>query len=97
MAAGAGLAAARALAAYGRGDDATVVALLAPLRHHLAIFGGSHAQRDAFQRTLLAAALRGGYRALAAQWLAERLHAKPHSAWNRRREAQWLQADPRVS
>jgi hypothetical protein len=92
MVAGAGLAAARALTAYGRGDDAAVVTHLAPVRHHLAIFGGSHAQRDVFQRTLLAAALRGGQLALAGQWLAERLQSKPKSTWNRAREAQWRTA-----
>ena len=89
MVGGAGLAAARALAAYGRGDDAQVVAQLAPVRHHLAIFGGSHAQRDAYERTLLASALRGGEVALAGQLIAERLRARPQGRWNRSREAQW--------
>ena len=89
MTAGAGLAAARALAAWGRGDDDAAVAALAPVRHHLSVFGGSHAQRDACQRTLLAAALRGGHGTLARQLLDERLAAKPGSPWNRRRELQW--------
>jgi hypothetical protein len=93
MVAAAGLGVARALAANGRGDDAAVVENLAPLRHHLSIFGGSHAQRDAFQRTLLAAALHGGDRALAGHLLAERLQSKPSSTWNRRRVVQWRQAD----
>lgn len=77
----AGLAAARALAARGRGDHARVVAELAPVRRHLAIFGGSHAQRDAYQRTLLDSAIKAGERALASQLLAERLTVRPDSVW----------------
>jgi hypothetical protein len=89
MVAGAGLAAARALAAWGRGDDDAAVAALAPMRHHLSVFGGSHAQRDAYQRTLLCAALRGGHGTLARQLLDERLAAKPGSQWSRMRDRQW--------
>jgi tetratricopeptide (TPR) repeat protein len=89
MVAGAGLAAARALAAWGRGDDDAVVAALAPVRQHLSVFGGSHAQRDAYQRTLLCAALRGGHGTLARQLLEERLAAKSGSRWNRMRDRQW--------
>jgi hypothetical protein len=88
MVAGAGLAAARALAAWGRGDDGAAVAALAPVRHHLSVFGGSHAQRDAYQRTLLCAATRGGHDTLAQQLLDERLVAKPGSHWNRMRDQQ---------
>jgi tetratricopeptide (TPR) repeat protein len=89
MVAGAGLAAARALTAWGRGDDAAAVSALAPVRHHLSVFGGSHAQRDAYQRTLLCAALRGGHSTLVRQLLDERLAAKPGSQWNRMRDRQW--------
>jgi hypothetical protein len=89
MLSAAGLAAAKALAAYGRGDDAAVITQLAPLRRYLSVFGGSHAQRDAYQRTLLVAALRGGFPALARQLLDERLQQRPHSRWNRMRDAQW--------
>lgn len=81
MVRGAGLAAARALAAYGRGDDREVIEQLAPVRHHLSVFGGSHAQRDAYQRTLLAAAIRSGERALACVLIDERLEARPSSVW----------------
>jgi hypothetical protein len=89
MVAGAGLAAARALVAWGRGDDDAAVSALAPVRHHLSVFGGSHAQRDAYQRTLLCAAIRGGHGSLARQLLDERLAAKPNSPWNRLRDRQW--------
>ncbi len=83
MVRGAGLAAARALAAFGRGDDREVIDQLAPLRHHLSVFGGSHAQRDAYQRTLLASAIRSGERELASLLLDERLEARPSSVWAR--------------
>lgn len=85
MVVAAGLPAARALCAFGRGEHAAVVRLLAPLRHHLSVFGGSHAQRDVFQRTLVESALRAGEGALADQLLAERLQARPAStfAWAR--------------
>jgi len=94
MVAVAGLAAARALVAWGRGDYAVVVATLAPVRHHVSVIGGSHAQRDAYQRTLLCAALRDGQRMLARQLLDERLAAKPISPWNRMRDRQWRGLDP---
>jgi tetratricopeptide (TPR) repeat protein len=94
MVSGAGLAAARALVAWGRGDYGAVVAALAPVRHNLSVFGGSHAQRDAYQRTLLCAALRDGQRTLARQLLDERLAAKPGSPWNRMRDRQWRGRNP---
>jgi len=78
---GAGLAAAEALAAFGRADHAAAVGHLFPVRHHLSVFGGSHAQRDAYQRTLVEAALRAGERALAAALVEERLEARPASTW----------------
>ena len=78
---GGGLAAARALCAFGRGDDREVIDRLAPVRHHLSIFGGSHAQRDAYQRTLVTASIRSGERALASALLDERIDARPSSVW----------------
>jgi hypothetical protein len=50
----------RGLVAYARGDAAAACELLYPLRavaHH---FGGSHAQRDLIDQTLLAAAAQSG-------------------------------------
>jgi hypothetical protein len=61
-----GLPVARAITAFGRGAWSEVVATLAPIRRRFAAFGGSHAQRDALQRTLLEAALRDGRMDLAA-------------------------------
>ena len=55
-----GLPVSQAVVAFGEGRHGDVVELLAPIRHQLHVFGGSHAQRDAFQRTLLESALRSG-------------------------------------
>ena len=55
-----GLPSAQALVAFGRGQWSDVVATLVPIRRRLQLFGGSHAQRDVLQRTLLEAALRDG-------------------------------------
>jgi hypothetical protein len=77
------------LTAYRRGDMADVAKQLYPLRtvaHH---FGGSHAQRDLIDQTLLAAAAApGGDRALGRLLLNERRLAKPNTPltqyWARR-------------
>ena len=81
----AGLAAARGLLAFDREDYAGTVQAFAPVRHNLSIIGGSHAQRDAFQRTLLVAAQRSGDAVLAHQLAGERLAARPTSAWTKAR------------
>lgn len=68
-----------AIAAFGDGDWAQVVRLLRPLRSVAHRFGGSHAQRDVIDLTLIEAAIRGGARNLAGALAAERLAAKPAS------------------
>jgi tetratricopeptide (TPR) repeat protein len=78
-----GLPAARAIAAFGRGDYATAVELLEPLRLVAHRFGGSHAQRDVLGLTLVEAALRGGQTRLARALAAERMNVKPSSPFNR--------------
>jgi hypothetical protein len=50
-----GLPACRALIAFGRGDDALATTLLASLPAHAHRMGGSHAQRDVLNLTLLKA------------------------------------------
>ena len=65
------------LIALERGRPAETIAQLYPLRtvaHH---FGGSHAQRDLIDQTLLAAAVRAGDKALGHALLNERRLAKP--------------------
>jgi tetratricopeptide (TPR) repeat protein len=83
----AGLGVARGLLAFGAEDYAGAVAWLEPVRARLSAFGGSHAQRDVFQRTLLVAAERSGQTALARRLVDERLAARPSSAWARAHQA----------
>jgi len=65
--------------AFVAGDHATVVALLRPIRSSAHRFGGSHAQRDLLDLTLIEAALRSGDRPLAAALAAERVAMRPAS------------------
>lgn len=82
MTARVGLPVCRALVAFGRGDHGAVVDLLAPIRHRVHEFGGSHAQRDAVQKTLLEAALRARRLDLARVLTSERLNLRPSSPFN---------------
>jgi tetratricopeptide (TPR) repeat protein len=78
-----GIPACRAIVAFGRGDYATTIELLEPLRLVAHRFGGSHAQRDIFALTLVEAALRGGQVRLARALAAERTNVKPTSPFTR--------------
>ncbi|MFE6709664.1 tetratricopeptide repeat protein [Streptomyces sp. NPDC057695] len=82
MTADIGLPACEALVAHGRGDHAAVVALLWPLRRRFHEFGGSHAQRDALQKTLLDSALASGRHDLARALISERIGLRPDSSYN---------------
>ncbi|MFJ5546364.1 tetratricopeptide repeat protein [Streptomyces sp. NPDC093225] len=77
-----GLPACEALLAHARGDHATVVELLWPLRRRLHEFGGSHAQRDALQKTLVDSALASGRHELARVLVSERIGLRPDSSYN---------------
>jgi hypothetical protein len=74
-----GAPAVRAMLAFDRGDFAGAVRLLRAIRRDAHRFGGSHAQRDLLDLTLIEAALRDGQHGLAAALTAERLDLKPHS------------------
>jgi hypothetical protein len=74
-----GEAATRAVQAFVAGEHAAVVALLRPVRSGAHRFGGSHAQRDLLDLTLIEAALRGGDRPIAAALAAERAALRPAS------------------
>jgi hypothetical protein len=74
-----GEAATRAVQAFAAGDHATAVALLRPIRSVAHRFGGSHAQRDLLDLTLIEAALRSGDRPIAAALAAERAAMRPRS------------------
>jgi hypothetical protein len=71
--------AARAIKAFGDGDYARTVELLRPIRSYSHRYGGSHAQRDLLDLTLIEAAARAGQDNLAAALRAERA-ARRHEA-----------------
>jgi tetratricopeptide (TPR) repeat protein len=83
---------AQALAAFGRQDYARAIDLLTPIRAHANRFGGSHAQRDVLQLTLLESALRGGRASLARALASERTELKRTSPFNWRLMARALKA-----
>lgn len=82
------------LTAFHRGADAKAVELLLPIRFDLWQIGGSYAQRDVVDWTLIEAALRAGQRDVALSLAHERLATRPRSAPNRRflRQAEALAA-----
>ncbi len=71
-----GQAATRAIKAFADGRYEQVVQLLRPVRHVAHRFGGSHAQRDVLERTLIEAARRAGMAALFDALMHERASAK---------------------
>ena len=68
-----------AIRAFGEGDYARVVELIRPVREIAHRFGGSHAQRDLLDLTLIESALRSGQRMLAKALCAERAAVRPGS------------------
>ena len=76
----------RSLVQFGAGQYEQVLAELLPVRTRVHEFGGSHAQRDAVERTLLEAAIRAGRRDLASALVSERLAVRECStyAWSKR-------------
>jgi tetratricopeptide (TPR) repeat protein len=74
-----GHAATRAIHAFGLGRYADCVELLRPIRHIAHRFGGSHAQRDLLDLTLIEASRRGGMEALARALVHERLALRPRT------------------
>ncbi len=74
-----GYPAALAIQAFGDGNYAECVRLLRPIRSYAHRFGGSHAQRDLLDLTLIEAALRGGNRPLASALARERIALRPES------------------
>jgi len=74
-----GHAAARAIEAFGQERYAECVDLLRPVRHIAHRFGGSHAQRDLLDLTLIEASRRGGFDALANALVNERVAVRPRT------------------
>lgn len=73
-----------AIQAFAAGGHADCVRLIRPLRAIAQRFGGSHAQRDLLDLTLLEAARRSGQDALVRALVNERLQLRPHSPQTRR-------------
>ena len=71
-----GHAATRAILAFGEANYDETVELLRPIRNYAHRFGGSHAQRDVIDLTLIEAAKRSGRAALARALEAERQAAR---------------------
>ncbi|SDM55200.1 tetratricopeptide repeat protein, partial [Allokutzneria albata] len=82
MTADVGLPVCEALLAFGRQRYAEAVDLLWPLRRRVHEFGGSHAQRDVVQRTLVEAAFRAGRKDQARLLVGERISLRPDSPYN---------------
>jgi hypothetical protein len=85
-----GMPASRAAVAFVQGRHTDVVAKLAPIHARFQRFGGSHAQRDVLQRTLLEAAILSGQVDLARALIRERLAARESSVCALRRQAEVL-------
>ncbi|MDH3737816.1 MAG: tetratricopeptide repeat protein [Alphaproteobacteria bacterium] len=83
MTARVGLPIAKAVWAFGQEDFTTAVEHLLPVRSTANQFGGSNAQRDALNQTLIVAAIRAADHRLVTNLLNERLAHKPESplAW----------------
>jgi len=71
-----GYAATRAIKAFGDGDYSETVRLLRPVRNYAHRFGGSHAQRDLIDLTIIEAATRSGQDRLAEALRLERAQVK---------------------
>jgi hypothetical protein len=67
----------RGLLAHARGEHEAAAQALYPVRRVAQRFGGSHAQRDLIDQTLLASCAAGGLRKLGRALVNERLMAKP--------------------
>jgi hypothetical protein len=66
-----------AIQAFGEGRYAACVELLRPIRHIAHRFGGSHAQRDVLDQTLIEASRRAGFDALTTALVNERVALRP--------------------
>jgi len=77
-----GLPLAKAIVAFGEDRYETALDLLYGVRENAIEFGGSEAQRDAIDRTLLEAAIRSGRANLAAALASERVNLNPNNPYN---------------
>jgi hypothetical protein len=75
-----------AVTAFARGDYASAIALLEPVQAEVVMVGGSNAQREVFEDTLLEAYLRAGCSTQALALIERRLARRPSTLDQRRRE-----------
>lgn len=68
-----------AIQAFGEGRYAECIELLRPIRHVAHRFGGSHAQRDVLDQTLIEASRRAGFEALTTALVNERVALRPRT------------------
>ncbi|MEA2887529.1 MAG: hypothetical protein QOD11_1889 [Bradyrhizobium sp.] len=76
----------RGIRAFAEGDNENAIRILEPLMPAMVRIGGSHAQRELWEDTLIVACLRGGHGDKAAKLLSDRLHRRPSArdeAWSR--------------
>ena len=74
------------MAAFAAGDNDAAIRLLEPQMGEVVRLGGSHAQRELWEDTLIVACLRGGHRDKAAKLIAARLERRPSmrdNVWSR--------------
>ncbi|MGB6133160.1 MAG: tetratricopeptide repeat protein [Acidobacteriaceae bacterium] len=76
-----GLAVAAAIVAHRRHAWVDAAQRLLPVRERICRVGGSHAQRDTFERLLIDATIRGGDVLTARRLLSERTEVRPGDAW----------------
>jgi tetratricopeptide (TPR) repeat protein len=79
----------RGIEAFAEGDYARAVSVLEPLMPELPRIGGSHAQRELWEDTLVVACLRAGYGDKARRLISDRLRRRPSTrdaAWSREAE-----------
>jgi hypothetical protein len=79
----------RGVQAFAQGDYEDAIRVLEPLLAEVVRIGGSHAQREVYEDTLIVACLRAGSAQKARALIDNRLHRRP----SRRDEAWRLQAD----
>ncbi len=72
---------ARAVADLSGGNPGAAADALYDIRGDIRLIGGSHAQRDLFERMLIAAAITGERTNLARALISERLESRPGEAW----------------
>jgi hypothetical protein len=76
----------RGMRAFAQGDYENAIRILEPLMPAVVRIGGSHAQRELWEDTLIVACLRGGQGDKAARLLSDRLQRRPSArdeAWSR--------------